>query len=246
MSAHSVSVTSSTMRMASNTMSMVSGTMSLENSKMSMGSSTTSLLTTADMDMNMHMAGMHMYFTTHWKGYPIIFEKMYAVNGGQAFGIFLALFATGICIKGIEFLRNYLEQVVWKNPNYLDACMTLMACGTGVERSVEVNRIALTDKDTSSSNSTNGCDRNTNTMSLENRSHNWSQKFVSRLFRDFIRLLLCILPEMLGFALMLAAMSFTILYFFAVVLGLGFGRFCFEKIEDKMKIKPIAGTGLHC
>lgn len=69
--------------------------------------------------------------------------------------------------------------------------------------------------------------------------------FTSRLIKDFIRLVLIFVPEMFGFALMLAAMTFSLVYFFAVVCGLSFGRLFFEKLGRKYRLSPGEDSSHH-
>lgn len=64
------------------------------------------------------------------------------------------------------------------------------------------------------------------------------------LIRNSIRLVLIFVPEMFGFALMLAAMTFCLIYFFAVVAGLTIGKFTFERISARYHIRQIP-TLLH-
>lgn len=219
----------------------IGGSMS---SMMDMASSTMSAMASStgmamdhdhgDSHDDMGMAAMHMYFTTQYKDYPVLFKTLTASNKGQAFGIFLLLFVVGFLTRGIEFMKNYLEQVVWKNPTYVE-------CHPGQE--------TLTQAETSD------CCGPVQTKKLSSDSEAAAEitttqpppnlSVASSLFRNAIRLVLCILPDLFGFALMLAAMSYTLTYFFAVVLGLGVGRFVFERLSDRMNLKPV-GPAMHC
>ncbi|GMF05527.1 unnamed protein product [Ambrosiozyma monospora] len=49
--------------------------------------------------------------------------------------------------------------------------------------------------------------------------------------KDIIRLLIAFVSAMFGYALMLAAMSFVILYFFAACLGIAFGEVFFNRLS---------------
>lgn len=193
---------------------------------MAMASTTASSLMaseTMDMDMDMDMDSMHMYFTTNYKEYPVLFRTLLAANAGQAFGIFLLLFVVAFLVRGIEFARNYLEQRVWKNPSFVE-------CHPGAVTPVK----------------SSCCDKDDSSHELEAAVPPNHLSLATRLVRDAIRLVLCILPDLFGFALMLAAMTYTLTYFFAVVLGLGIGRFFFERLSDRHNLRAIGPTGFHC
>lgn len=235
------------------------GSMSMASATMDMGSTTASMdmgaMSSSTMDMGGmdHMDhGMHMYFVGDYLDYPVLFKGLTASNGGQAFGIFLLLFVIGVFVRGLDFASKYLEQIVWQNPNYVDACHTPSPNGV-------VNAPIATDGnccvDNARNDTTADSIRKTNSSSLvigqqeHEGPYATSQlsklPMASMLFRNIIRLALCILPELFGFALMLAAMTFSVLYFFAVVLGLGIGRFIFDRLSDRMNIRPSASI-LHC
>ena len=55
--------------------------------------------------------------------------------------------------------------------------------------------------------------------------------------RDIIRLALCIIPDLLAYSLMLVAMTYTLTYFFAVVIGSGIGRFVSERTMEHFRLK---------
>lgn len=189
---------------------------------------------------DMDMALMHMFFTSDYKGYPVVFQNLAAKNRGEVFGIFLFLFAVGFLVRGLEFFRGYLEQVVWQTPTYVD-------CHPGGEP-VAAQASCCDAGDTSSQKFSSGESVLTREIEGTHSSGKPSQlPMASQLFRDLIRLVLCILPELFAYALMLAVMTFNIAYFFAVVLGLGIGRFFFEKLADRRNMKPLtAFQGTHC
>lgn len=209
-----MSVASSTMDMvmASSTMDMAMGS-----STMDMSSATNSL----DLGMaSMHMAGMsmNMFLTRAYKDYPVLFSSLSALNAGQAFGIFLLFFVVSFLSKGIEFFKNYLEQKIWNNPNYLVPKPTTViecACDDDLEKGANENG-----EGTTSSGAPRGL------------------PMAKSIVRDVIRLLLCFLLEMLGYAMMLVAMTFSLVYFFAVVTGMALGRFFFERLSDHMQLRP--------
>lgn len=188
-------------------------------STMIMASSTAS---SAGMDMSsMSSTSMNMYLTSVYKNYPVLFKTLTATNGGQAFGIFLLIFVVSFLSKGFEFLKIYLEQKVWKNPNYAVTQITNIVEECGCDD----------DKMSESQNDVESLTRSKNQLPL-----------ASVLIRDFIRLVLCFIPEMLSYAMMLVAMSFSLLYFFAVVTGMTFGRFFFERLCDNLSLRPGANN----
>lgn len=210
---HSTATT--VMDMVMTTTSSMMASMTTETS----GSSSTS--TSMDMDSSM---SMHMYFTKAYADYPVLFSSLKAKNGGQAFGIFVLLFFLSFLTKGLEFLKNYLEQNVWNNPNYLIPKQTTIIENCECDDDSEKLESPTPIEDTHAT----GRPRNLSLASV--------------LVRDIIRLILCFLPELLGYALMLATMSFTLVYFFAVVAGMTIGRFFFERLSDTMQVRPGANN----
>lgn len=203
-----------------------------------------SMPTSSDMGMHMDMdmALMHMFFTSDYKGYPVVFESLAAKNRGEVFGIFLFLFVVGFLIRGLEFLRGYLEQVVWQSPTYVD-------CHPGKTQPATPAPASCCDAgDTSSQKFSSDDSLLVHEIEGTHASGKPSKlPMASLLFRDMIRLALCILPDLLAYALMLAVMTFNIAYFFGVVLGLGIGRFVFEKLAERRNMKPIAALRRnHC
>lgn len=185
------------------------------------------------MDMMENM-NMHMYFTTDWKNYPVLFKGLKAKNGGGAFGIFVLLFAAGFLTRGLNFLEVYLEQKVWKNPLYT-ACMVEMNASHSVSSSSEDDM----------KQSPPSCCGGENVEVALKKMMLSRPSLGAILLRDSVRLVLCIVPEILSFALMLASMSYTVLFFFAVVLGLGIGRFTFDRLGERLHTRP-ANNFLHC
>lgn len=162
------------------------------------------------------MAGMNMYLTSKFADYPVLFSGLSASNGGQAFGIFVLVFFICFLSKGLEFLKNYLEVRVWNNPNYQQETTIIEQC--------ECDEKDLDDGDIEQ-------------QEVQKTIKGSKLPLVKALIRDFIRLLLCFLPELLSWAMMLVAMSFVLVYFFAVVLGMSFGRFFFESLSNKYNIR---------
>ncbi|CAK7891832.1 copper transport protein Ctr1p [[Candida] anglica] len=216
------------------------------------------------MDHGMDMVGMNMYFTTKYNNYPVMFKSLSADSKAKAFGIFVLLFALGFFLRGCEFYRNYLEQRVWKNPAYVGSCPPVSralsnkaalqekaasansggCCTTTANESSSINKLSHDIDDTISA----GTGSETETQQQQQQQLPPRQlSLASSLFRDAIRLILCIIPDLFGYALMLAAMSFCLVYFFGVVLGLGVGRFVFEKLSDRTKLRAVtSGMNSHC
>lgn len=167
----------------------------------------------------MSSMSMNMYLTSAYKNYPVLFKNLSAANGGQAFGIFVLMFVVSFLTKGFEFLKNYLEQRVWNNPNYVITQQTTI-----------IEQCECDDSDKAQSD-----DAGEGVTSTGGHS---SAPLASVLMRDFVRLILCFIPELLGYAMMLVAMTFSLVYFFAVVLGMTFGRFFFERLSDTMGVRP--------
>ncbi|KAK6200111.1 copper transport protein [Scheffersomyces amazonensis] len=228
--------------------------MAMDMAGMDMGSSTSMMPSSTSSGMmmgstetgmsSMHMDGMadmHMFFTTQYKEYPVLFKGLMANNAGQAFGIFLLLFTVAFLARGLEFIRLYLEEKVWKNPNYSSA----------FEQQPKIPHFHRADSETSHDNSIDksdslGVDVDVEFVESERGSYKINTlPLASRAFRNIIRLVLCILPDLFGYGLMLAAMTYTLTYFFAVVLGSGIGRFFFEKLSSKHHLRP-GGFTRHC
>lgn len=189
-------------------------------SDMDMGTGLSLNMSAMDMGHSSEGSGqmsMSMYFTTRITGVPVLFKTLSAANGAQAFGIFILFFGLAFLTKGLEFTKNYLEQKVWSNPNYLVTQKT-----TIIEQ----------------------CECDGEAPKVYNEPEETlfaSQKpprLITVLTRDVIRLSLCFIIEMFSYALMLVAMSFSLLYFFAVVIGMALGRFFFERVGDKISLRP--------
>lgn len=230
--------------------SSATGSMAMNVASSTMAMAMTSATDSASDLMDMGGHAMHMYFTTQYKNYPVLFLLLSAANGGQAFGIFLLLFVVAFLSRGLEFVRNYLEQVVWKNPIYVESHpgqkqQSHKEADVAVKLNIEHHSCwANSEQSSIKADSTN-----TTTEPLEGQ-HSASRTnqlpLASRFFRDVIRLTLCILPDLFNYTLMLAAMSFSLVYFFAVVLGSGIGRFVFERSLERLNVIPPSPFNTHC
>lgn len=202
-------------------MSMDHGSMSMDHGSMTMdhGSMNTDSMDMGgdSMGMNMGDMSMNMHFTNNYKEYPLLFQTLKASNGGEAFGLFVLLFFIGVLTKGVEFLRNFLEHRVWHNPDY------------GAEQHSVV-----------------GLEKNSSDEEVTHVNRpSPSSSLSANIIRNVIRLVLCFIPELFSFCLMLAAMSFSLVYFFAAVSGLSVGRFIFERISHHYGIQPIGISSIH-
>lgn len=185
----------------------------------------TSTMSMDDMDMD----SMHMYFTTQFKDYPVVFKNLSAETEAQAFGIFVLLFFVAFMLRSFEFIKNYLEYKVWKNPAYFNQPQ---------------NKYVVPEPRNHSSDESIGKDNSDLEKVIAEPAKASGLSHASEFFRDAIRLVLLIIPEILGYGLMLAVMSYTLTYFFAVAIGSGIGKFVFDKISFKMGIRPSAA--IHC
>lgn len=195
------------------------GTMAMSSSTMDHGSMDHGSMDHGGMDHD--MMGMNMWLTTKYEGYPVLFKDLVANNGGEAFGIFLLFFVVAFVGKGCEFLKNYLELKVWNNPNYHRQTTIIDEC-------------ACDDEEAGSGKILDSLERTDRPPA--------SHSFFTYLMRDLIRIILCFIPEMFGYALMLVAMTFSLVYFFSVILGNTFGRFFFEKLSNKLNVLPGANN----
>ncbi|CAD1813667.1 Ctr copper transporter family protein [Candida parapsilosis] len=239
--------------MATSTMGMAMETMS--HAMNHTGSSNSSMGDMGDMGGMDHMAGMHMYFTREFKDYPVVFKTLSASNKGQAFGIFVLLFFAAFFARFLEFVRNYLEEVVWQNKNYTEfesgvvnhsanlqpatsiQATTAGACG-GATGTTGGNCCAGNADDEEDSFDKRASSDGVYVQSQEAKpAKSSSLPLASTIMRDAIRLALCIIPDLFGYTLMLAAMTYTLTYFFAVVIGSGVGRFVSERLMEKFRIK---------
>ncbi|CDK25948.1 unnamed protein product [Kuraishia capsulata CBS 1993] len=189
-------------------------------SSMDMSSSTG---TSSSMDMS---SSMNMYFSSTYKGTPVLFKTLHAATGGSAFGIFVFLFFSAFLLRGLFFLSAYIEQKVFHNLN---------------------NSVVITKIDECA------CDPGDEEKGSSSASSGKPKTFLQQLLfpgmaeagKDLVRLLLAFLISMVGYAVMLAAMSYVVLYFFAICLGFAFGDVFFNRISiilDVNKNSALCGA----
>lgn len=164
--------------------------------------------------MDMH-GGMTMYFSTFYANRDVLFKNFKASNNGQAFGMFVLIFVAGFVGKSFEFIKNYLEVRVWNNPNYQRLTTIIDECNCDDDDDEKAKTPVETNHTP--------------------RAHS----LMTSVVREIIRLSLCFLSSMLSYALMLVAMTFSLVYFFAAVLGDSVGRYFFERLSDILKITPL-------
>lgn len=240
------SATSMMMDMASSTimdMATSSASSSMEHSTMS------------GMSGLSHKMGMHMWLTAEFAGYPVLFKDLKANTKAQAFGIFVLLFVVAFLTRMLEFVRNYLEEIVWRNNNYLENEEGIVQHGaklTTIESEKNLATCCMNAKENGNfeehaktccsakkhdlDDSDDSIDKS-NSPQIEPITPKRSISFASSIMRDIIRLALCIIPDLLAYSLMLVAMTYTLTYFFAVVIGSGIGRFVSERTMEHFRLK---------
>ncbi|AOW03153.1 uncharacterized protein YALI1_C28396g [Yarrowia lipolytica] len=149
------------------------------------------------MDHGGHM-GMNMWLTTTWRDYPVLFKTMTASTGGKCFGIFCALFFTGMFHRGLALLRQTME-AKWAQADREKIKETGVPAKTGLS----------------------GFFANINPI------------------RDLIRVTVAFTYYMIGYALMLSAMSYVLVYFFGICLGLAFGEILFNNVARTCQVAQI-------
>lgn len=188
---------------------------------------------------------MNMWLTTSYKHSPVIFKQLRATSAAGAFGIFCVLFFSAFAFRGLMFFSSYLEQAVFHN--YSNTII------------VEEDNCACDGEDDLSSDpeakphqSTTGLGPGQSPIPVIQMSFfQIVKKMVfltpTEMFQDFIRLLVALVIVIFGYALMLAAMSFVLTYFFAICLGLAFGEIFFNRLSIVLDINKTFGAcaGLH-
>lgn len=235
----SVSATSTGMDMSGMTMSMSSASMAGMPS-MSMDMSGTATSATASATSTMDMSGMDMgagnkssmsmtmWMTTKYQNTPVFFRSLDAHSGAAAFGIFCVLFFCSFFFRGLIFLSSYLEQAVFHNYSNTIIVEEDCDCGPADDKASPAPTVP-----------------NSPPFGEVMRKLFWMGP--RELMNDVIRLLLAFTIVMFGYAIMLAAMSFVILYFFAICLGLSFGEIFFNRLSIILNINKSFGacSGLH-
>ncbi|KAG5419706.1 CTR1 [Candida metapsilosis] len=226
--------------MATTTMSMAMETMTHAMNHTGSSDNNSSSSSMGDMGGMSDMASMHMYFTREFQDYPVIFKGLTASNKGEAFGIFVLLFVAAFFARFLEFIRNYLEEVVWQNDKYSEFEAGVVNHSANLQPSTSAQAVAgvaggrSIDDDSLDKHVSNEA---VNVQSQEPHPSKSKLPMASTIMRDAIRLVLCVVPDLFGYTLMLAAMTFTLTYFFAVVIGSGVGRFVSERLMEKFRIK---------
>lgn len=223
--------TSSSMDMEMSGMSMQMMSTSTSSTATSSTATSTSTMDMSGMDMdsgNDSTMSMTMWMTTKYRDTPVFFRTLDAHSGAAAFGIFCVLFFCSFFFRGLIFLSSYLEQAVFHN--YSNTIIVEEDCDCSPD-----------DDKQSPGPSTPAAPPFGEII----RKLFWMGP--RELMHDVIRLLLAFTIVMFGYAIMLAAMSFVILYFFAICLGLSFGEIFFNRLSIILNINKSFGacSGLH-
>lgn len=181
--------------------------------------------------MGMGSMMMNTFLTSAYYEYPVLFETFKASNHREEFGIFCVLFFAGFFMRGISFFGSYLEQVVFKSTKAPVVVENTCGCDN------------TSDSDTKLLNGDK-------TEDVPRMKHKPFGQVIKELFwpgrveffRDLVRLVIAFVVSMLGYALMLAAMTFIIVYFFAVVLGLACGQVFFNRLGIVLGINANFGS----
>ncbi len=226
-----VSSSSASMDMS---MSMSSATASSMSMPMATASPTSSS-TMSGMDMGGSDSGsgsgsmsMTMFMTTKYANVPVFFKTLHAQNGAGAFGIFCVLFFCSFFFRGLVFLSSYLEQAVFHN--YSNTIIIEEDCECGPESD---------SKDTPPPTPISGNGRK---LTFGQVMKQLFYLTPGEFMRDVIRLLLAFTIVMFGYAIMLAAMSFVLTYFFAICLGLAFADVFFNRLAIILDINKNVGA----
>lgn len=202
---------------------MGSGTM--ETMTISSTSATSDATSTMDMSSDDDSSMMMMYFSSDYNGAPVLFSTLSAATGGKCFAIFVFLFVLAFFFRGLSFLSAYIEQKIF------------------IDHESAFRLVDNVDSSRSSDLESDDLKKEQEVLTKESlRKQTVLGRFFDYslvgIYRDFIRLLLAFVSVMVGYALMLAVMSFVIVYFFAVVLGLSFAEIFFRRLAYALEIKP--------
>ncbi|QPG76930.1 hypothetical protein FOA43_004324 [Brettanomyces nanus] len=158
-----------------------------------------------------------------------------ASSKASAFGIFCVIFFTCFAFRAFIFLGAYLEQRVFHN--YTNSVII-------DKEDCTCDPVSDSDQKFQAATKALGApiDKSFGQIIKE-----ICLPGMNEVYKDVIRLLVAFVVSMLGYALMLAAMSFFILYFFAVCLGLAFGEVFFNRLAIVLGVNRSVGpcTGLH-
>lgn len=174
---------------------------------------------TSSMDMDSSsMAGMNSYLTRKYMNYPVLFEKLYASNKGEAFGIFLLIVVAAFVYKFLLFVSWYLELKWFKKAGVNEDAENEESTGKNVLYTVEDLELQKQFLPTSFG------------------------KFMFNVFapswidfcHDLFRLIVTFCSTMIIYMLMLVAMTFVLSYVFAVILGLSLAEIFFNRIKINM------------
>lgn len=174
------------------------------------------------------MPGMHQALTSQYLGYPVLFKTLTANDSGECFGIFVLLMAIAFAARGLEFIGKYLEVKVWSKVDEPEWNHPPITTSYHPERNTEesVSSTALKYEDDEV------------IMAKTAVVHRLTPLWMQRMLRDGVRMGLMFVPEMLMYALMLVVMTYSLPYFFGVVVGLTLSRFVFDKLSMRLGMRP--------
>ncbi|CAH02430.1 high-affinity Cu transporter CTR1 [Kluyveromyces lactis] len=199
-------------------MNMHAGDTTTSASAMAMSTSTSSSMSGMDMDGGSEMTGMNSYLTRKYMNYPVVFEKLYASDRGEAFGIFLLIVVAAFVYKFLLFVSWYLELKWFKKAGVNEEAENDEATGKNVLYTIEDLELQRQFLPTSFGK-----------FMFNVFAPDWVD-----FFHDFVRLLITFCSTMIIYMLMLVAMTFVLAYVFAVILGLSLAEIFFNRIKINM------------
>ena len=198
---------------------------------MDMSSPTSSSGSSMDMsggdDGSMSGMSMNSYFTTNYNDFPVVFKTLHAQTGGAAFGIFCVLFFCAFALRGLFFLSAFIEQRYFHNlSNAVYVQDDNCECGDEDEAKEE----DITPPPTQIPQHLAAPQLNLN-QPIGSILRQLFLPSLSEISKDIVRLVLAFVIAMFGYALMIAAMSYVLVYFFAICLGIAFGEVFFNRLS---------------
>ena len=164
---------------------------------------------------------MNEYLTSNYKDYPVLFKNLKASSSAAGFGIFCAVFFAGFVFRGLEFMNLYMEQK--KFHNYVYGKGKFISCEGENDPSIKLI-----------------CPGSRRNSSGHNSELGIKEKIslnMHKVARYAIPLILELLIAMFSYALMLASMSFVLIYFMAVCLGLAFSQVFFNRLGIVLDVR---------
>ncbi|CAL9736657.1 copper transport protein Ctr1p [Monosporozyma servazzii] len=226
------------MNMSSITHNMATKTIS-HDSSMSMMATNTATMSMAmssgsSMDgMDGMSMGMNSYLTRKYFKYPVVFEKLYATNNSEAFGIFVLILVAAFAYKFLLFVNWTLEIHWFKKWNKTRKRQNVISLKENTTNAnVFIRSSADYDSDaTEVYQDQNGLQLATPLPQLPNLMFDIFAPNIIDLMHDFIRICIIFTSTMIIYVLMLAAMSFILTYVFAVITGLSLSEVFYNRCK---------------